>query len=156
MLRMIKFFSILIMVIVLSFTLVSFSPVDPIQSYLGAEMMVVSETQKEQIAEYYGLHEPKLKQFFKWFSTFVQGDFGVSLLYRQDVLTVIKERFRSEEHTSELQSRENLVCRLLLEKKKFLDSIECNYMKFCANQFSIRYLLMLNHDSVEEVDMLVV
>src|SRR5436309_11513827 len=25
--------------------------------------------------------------------------------------------FRSEEHTSELQSRENLVCRLLLEKK---------------------------------------
>src|SRR5690606_25620615 len=27
-------------------------------------------------------------------------------------------RMRSEEHTSELQSRENLVCRLLLEKKK--------------------------------------
>src|SRR5690606_41982287 len=29
-----------------------------------------------------------------------------------------RDRFRSEEHTSELQSRENLVCRLLLEKKK--------------------------------------
>src|SRR6266700_5197535 len=28
--------------------------------------------------------------------------------------------FRSEEHTSELQSRENLVCRLLLEQKKIL------------------------------------
>src|SRR5690606_41113492 len=27
-------------------------------------------------------------------------------------------QLRSEEHTSELQSRENLVCRLLLEKKK--------------------------------------
>src|SRR5690606_39670421 len=27
---------------------------------------------------------------------------------------------RSEEHTSELQSRENLVCRLLLEKKKHI------------------------------------
>src|SRR5690606_39657988 len=27
---------------------------------------------------------------------------------------------RSEEHTSELQSRENLVCRLLLEKKKMI------------------------------------
>src|SRR5690606_39744347 len=27
--------------------------------------------------------------------------------------------YRSEEHTSELQSRENLVCRLLLEKKKY-------------------------------------
>src|SRR5690606_6658768 len=33
------------------------------------------------------------------------GSFGMVLL-------------RSEEHTSELQSRENLVCRLLLEKKK--------------------------------------
>src|SRR5690606_13157536 len=30
----------------------------------------------------------------------------------------IGQRKRSEEHTSELQSRENLVCRLLLEKKK--------------------------------------
>src|SRR5690606_41755729 len=30
-------------------------------------------------------------------------------------------RGRSEEHTSELQSRENLVCRLLLEKKKTQD-----------------------------------
>src|SRR5690606_40375333 len=28
------------------------------------------------------------------------------------------QEHRSEEHTSELQSRENLVCRLLLEKKK--------------------------------------
>src|SRR5690606_41944249 len=29
-----------------------------------------------------------------------------------------QDEVRSEEHTSELQSRENLVCRLLLEKKK--------------------------------------
>src|SRR5207302_1030757 len=31
-----------------------------------------------------------------------------------------RRRHRSEEHTSELQSRENLVCRLMLEKKNFL------------------------------------
>src|SRR5207302_9411522 len=30
----------------------------------------------------------------------------------------LHRNIRSEEHTSELQSRENLVCRLLLEKKK--------------------------------------
>src|SRR3712207_8372015 len=30
---------------------------------------------------------------------------------------VVRERLRSEEHTSELQSRQYLVCRLLLEKK---------------------------------------
>src|SRR5690606_41429045 len=36
-------------------------------------------------------------------------------------VTIVIERLattRSEEHTSELQSRENLVCRLLIEKKK--------------------------------------
>src|SRR5947208_9328273 len=31
---------------------------------------------------------------------------------------------RSEEHTSELQSPDHLVCRLLLEKKKSIDSIQ--------------------------------
>src|SRR3712207_8191863 len=34
---------------------------------------------------------------------------------------VVRDR-RSEEHTSELQSRQYLVCRLLLEKKKTKDS----------------------------------
>src|SRR5690606_40034023 len=37
--------------------------------------------------------------------------------YVEDVSS--RRKPRSEEHTSELQSRENLVCRLLLEKKKF-------------------------------------
>src|SRR5438552_7542430 len=36
---------------------------------------------------------------------------------------------RSEEHTSELQSPDQLVCRLLLEKKKFADSprLSCSH-----------------------------
>src|SRR5256886_2047827 len=42
------------------------------------------------------------------------------------------DRVRSEEHTSELQSQSNLVCRLLLEKKK----------KICA----IHPLNLLQHD----------
>src|SRR6266700_6831275 len=37
--------------------------------------------------------------------------------FRQPARTAHRS-WRSEEHTSELQSRENLVCRLLLEKKK--------------------------------------
>src|SRR5438270_11893027 len=37
--------------------------------------------------------------------------------YRQQALTTLAEQPRSEEHTSELQSQSNLVCRLLLEKK---------------------------------------
>src|SRR5256885_9408287 len=38
---------------------------------------------------------------------------------------------RSEEHTSELQSPCNLVCRLLLEKKKYLHT--CHIMRYCCH-----------------------
>src|SRR5690606_42041955 len=55
------------------------------------------------------------------------GDVGRRLLARREgieaigqLVVVLEELLRSEEHTSELQSRENLVCRLLLEKKKLL------------------------------------
>src|SRR5690606_41367324 len=50
------------------------------------------------------------------------GQAGGVLLDRRDDVRRKPDRrryaCRSEEHTSELQSRENLVCRLLLEKKK--------------------------------------
>src|SRR3712207_7880633 len=36
---------------------------------------------------------------------------------------LLRQRLRSEEHTSELQSRQYLVCRLLLEKKKSFNRI---------------------------------
>src|SRR5690606_41541899 len=42
----------------------------------------------------------------------------VAIEIGRDRLDDFDDRDRSEEHTSELQSRENLVCRLLLEKKK--------------------------------------
>src|SRR5207302_5213877 len=44
----------------------------------------------------------------------IQEDTGVAHLHKN----LGNAGVRSEEHTSELQSRENLVCRLLLEKKK--------------------------------------
>src|SRR3712207_8056739 len=42
----------------------------------------------------------------------------LSVLRRLDALVVPVDGLRSEEHTSELQSRQYLVCRLLLEKKQ--------------------------------------
>src|SRR2546430_8970481 len=38
--------------------------------------------------------------------------------YEKSTCPGVSIKFRSEEHTSELQSQSNLVCRLLLEKKK--------------------------------------
>src|SRR5690242_21323097 len=44
--------------------------------------------------------------------------FSLSLKKDSDALDIRDRELRSEEHTSELQSHVNLVCRLLLEKKK--------------------------------------
>src|SRR2546430_7744057 len=46
--------------------------------------------------------------------------FALDLAIRMMDLTTLEGQDRSEEHTSELQSQSNLVCRLLLEKKNQL------------------------------------
>src|SRR5436309_10744578 len=50
---------------------------------------------------------------------------------------------RSEEHTSELQSRENLVCRLLLEKKKLEQLGQIDSALGCGNDVGGRLYLSL-------------
>src|SRR2546430_6482609 len=57
-------------------------------------------------------------------SSFPTGSTGGSLsrasvIRRRDCSSSGSHPRRSEEHTSELQSQSNLVCRLLLEKKKY-------------------------------------
>src|SRR2546422_7707287 len=44
---------------------------------------------------------------------------SIAVKVSRQALPCEKDRVRSEEHTSELQSRLHLVCRLLLEKKKY-------------------------------------
>src|SRR2546422_6034708 len=48
----------------------------------------------------------------------IPGNVVLPLVGGHDTFTSIEQVKRSEEHTSELQSRLHLVCRLLLEKKK--------------------------------------
>src|SRR2546430_13658796 len=49
---------------------------------------------------------------------------------------------RSEEHTSELQSQSNLVCRLLLEKKKYG---RCRYFLSCCRPCTAKTCLHATH-----------
>src|SRR5699024_12154414 len=71
---------------------------------------------------------------------------GLGISYFQDILpdfpgyastlfanAMVIGQLRSEEHTSELQSRFDLVCRLLLEKKKTLLSIESAALLMAAS-----------------------
>src|SRR5436305_12102938 len=51
---------------------------------------------------------------------------------------------RSEEHTSELQSRPHLVCRLLLEKKKTTPTLPLDYVS-CAFLAAYSVTVLLTH-----------
>src|SRR5690606_40192530 len=64
----------------------------------------------------FGSQEPGTAEEIK---EFCEINYGVSFpLFEKGPVKGEAIQGRSEEHTSELQSRENLVCRLLLEKKK--------------------------------------
>jgi peptide/nickel transport system permease protein len=91
--KALRMLSLLIALCIVSFILVKNSPIDPVQAYIGADMMRVSEEQREQIAENWGLDKPPVEQFISWAGAIVQGDFGTSMIYRVPVLTVIGNRF---------------------------------------------------------------
>ena len=60
----------------------------------------------------------------------VRGEASVRHWVGNGVERLVKRGLRSEEHTSELQSPDHLVCRLLLEKKKMI-SFETNETTSC-------------------------
>src|SRR5690606_15215703 len=65
-----------------------------------------------------------LQQKFNMGMLLITHDLGVVANMADEVVVI----YRSEEHTSELQSRENLVCRLLLEKKKLCQILNRIYV----------------------------
>ncbi|WP_249871375.1 ABC transporter permease [Oceanobacillus saliphilus] len=91
--KTIKLATLLIAVSILSFTLISYSPIDPVHSYIGADMTRVGPEQREAIAEYWGLNDPPVQQYLNWGKNVLQGDLGTSLLYRSPVADTIAERF---------------------------------------------------------------
>lgn len=92
-LKAVRLASLLAAVSVASFALVSLSPIDPVQSYVGADMMRVGAEQRQQIAAYWGLDRPAFERFLLWASALLRGDLGTSMIYRQPVAEVIGQRF---------------------------------------------------------------
>lgn len=86
--------TLLIAVSIISFLLVSCSPVDPVQQYVGA-VPNVSVEQRAKIAEYWGLNQPMAERFLTWGKSVLQGDLGVSLIYRRPVADIIQEKFKT-------------------------------------------------------------
>jgi len=89
----IRLVTLLIAISLLSFLLISYSPIDPVKAYIGADMMRVGLEQREKIAEYWGLDKPPHQQFIQWAKAVIRGDFGTSMIFRRPVINVIRDGF---------------------------------------------------------------
>ena len=89
--NLLKMILLLFAVSVITFTLVELSPIDALSSYIGESS--VTEAQKTQIAEYWGLNDPPVTRYVKWITNILHGDMGTSMIYRQPVAKVIGEHF---------------------------------------------------------------
>lgn len=78
-----------------TFALLSASPVDPIEAYVGADSVQVSPEQREQIADRWGLDDPPLERFTAWAGQVLQGNLGTSQVFDAPVTQVIGEKFLS-------------------------------------------------------------
>ena len=68
----IRLITLLIAVCILSFSLISASPIDPVQAYVGAGV-AVSPEQRENISEYWGIDKPFGERFLSWGSAIIKG-----------------------------------------------------------------------------------
>ncbi|XID94491.1 ABC transporter permease [Paenibacillaceae bacterium WGS1546] len=94
-LKTIRLATLLAAVSAVSFALVSASPIDPVQAYIGSDLMRVGPEQREAISAYWGLDKPPLERFFSWGQALLRGDLGTSMIYRESVDRIIGERFAS-------------------------------------------------------------
>lgn len=92
-LKVLRMITLLVAICFISFLLVKNSPIDPIQAYIGADMLKVGPEQREKIAEYWGLDQPVIVQFLHWGSALLAGDLGTSMIFRRPVADIIGERF---------------------------------------------------------------
>ncbi len=88
--KFIRMLLLLITVSIVTFTLVSMSPIDPLQANVGqAALGAMSQEQKAKLEEYWGVNVPPVRRYLNWAGGFFRGDIGISILYRQPVSQVI-------------------------------------------------------------------
>lgn len=91
--RAVKLVLLVLAVCLCSFLLISLSPIDPVEAYIGADMMLVGPEQQAQIAQRWGLDQPLITRFWQWFSQLLQGNLGISMVFNQPVTQAIATRF---------------------------------------------------------------
>jgi peptide/nickel transport system permease protein len=85
----------LIAISIISFIIIQLPPGDFLTTYvsqLSASGETVDQAELEALKERYGLDEPMYKQYLKWASNFLRGDFGHSFEWNKPVSELIGER----------------------------------------------------------------
>ncbi|MDR1774409.1 MAG: ABC transporter permease [Clostridioides sp.] len=93
-----KFFKMLLFIFVLSlfvFTLSRLAPIDPLTSYYGDRINRMSEAQLNNARKELGLDKSIAIQYKIWISNMFKGNFGISLKYKQDVLTIVGKLYKN-------------------------------------------------------------
>jgi peptide/nickel transport system permease protein len=76
------------------FFLFKLTPADPVRMYTADLQRTMRpaefERLKEEVRQFLGLGQPLVVQYFKWMAKMFQGDFGLSIVHRQPVMSVIK------------------------------------------------------------------
>ena len=89
--KLIHFIVLMIAVAIFSFILIDLSPIDPVNVYL--KQASVTAAQRAMLNEYWGVGVPLTTKLFNWLSMILQGNLGVSLIYRIPVIDVIVDKF---------------------------------------------------------------
>ena len=86
---------VLILVTILVFSAMRLLPGDPLEIFLGqsAGLAQMSDAVKEQLYIEYGLDKTPVMQYFDWIGGILRGDLGRSITYRDDVGTLMAQRF---------------------------------------------------------------
>lgn len=90
---LLKTIFLLLAVSVISFVLVTESPIDPVQQYILGLGRTVSPEQRAEIEDYWGVNSPPVERYMGWLTKLLKGNMGHSTLYRQPVAKIIGERF---------------------------------------------------------------
>ena len=91
--NIVKIVTLLFAVSIISFTLVSISPIDPVQQYLLGLGTAVSQEKRAEIEAYWGVDRPPVERYLTWLNELMHGNMGESSIYRRPVADIIGERF---------------------------------------------------------------
>ncbi len=91
--RLLTFPLILLGVSVLVFFSIRLIPGDAITAMLGTEAGQLTPAQRASLANYFGIDQPILTQYGRWFAGLLHGDLGLSVTYGKPVLGIILARF---------------------------------------------------------------